>query len=120
VTLKAPETAYRHLEVAAINAYRFPVEQGFGDLPAGCIQYPGEGTPGNTHLRGALLLFLPVEVFKAYRFGFFHEKPDLFKLGHSHPGGLEKGYRRYGADLPPKLPSSHVITFLYCTYAHYL
>ena len=101
MALEAPEAACRNLEIPPLDAYRFTVEHGVGDLLSGRIEDTGECTPGDFHPLCAILLLQPFQVFEADSLGLFDEKPDFLEFGHSYTGRLEISDRRYGADLPP-------------------
>jgi hypothetical protein len=109
MTVKAPETPRRHLEVTPFNPYRLPVQNGICHLLPRRFQYATEGGAGNLHAFGTLFLLQSLKILQAYGLSLINGKTYLLKYPSGHPRRLEIGYLRYEANTAPIWQSAHSI-----------
>jgi hypothetical protein len=61
-----------HLDVSALDPYRFPVYQGVSDLAPRRGQHPLKSGAGDIHFFSALFLLQPLDIFQPYSLYLVH------------------------------------------------
>jgi len=73
------ESSRGHLEIATLNSYCLPIEQGISYLLTGRSKHSLKSRTRNVHLLSSFLLLQSLQVFETYRFSLLNCEATFFK-----------------------------------------